>query len=164
MITAVVYAENPGKVSATVSPMSAEKVWMQRRVAEKAVADLDRALKATEDVQEALALGDKEMALEELKKVKEMLGQARTPLVEALTKPKKVVNKCCPMEGTEIDCNNVPLQLTAQYKEELIGFCCPKCRMEWNKLSDEERDAKLKAAMEEKPKPEEAPTSPPVEQ
>ncbi len=157
-VTAVVYAGNPEKVSPTAPSMSAEKVWVQRRAMEKAVTDLDRALKAMEDVQEAVTEDNKKIALEELERVKEMLARARKPLVTALTRPKKVVNWQCPMMGTKLDPTKVPMQLTRQYKGKLVGFCCAQCPAAWDKLSDEQREAKLKAAKAK------TPTSPPAAQ
>jgi hypothetical protein len=36
------------------------------------------------------------------------------------------------------------------YKGMKVGFCCPNCPPEWDKLTDAEKEAKLKEAMPSK--------------
>ena len=62
----------------------------------------------------------------------------------------KVVNVICPIMGTKIDPTNVPNSLIREYKGQRVGFCCSLCPPEWDKLTDAEKDAKLKASL---PKP-----------
>jgi len=59
----------------------------------------------------------------------------------------KAVNSKCPITGQQIDPAKVPDSLTRQYKGQKVAFCCPACPPQWDKLSDAEKDAKLKAAM-----------------
>ena len=59
----------------------------------------------------------------------------------------KVVNVRCPISGKKINRAKVPDSLIREYKGQKVGFCCPNCPPEWDKLTDAEKDAKLKAAM-----------------
>lgn len=59
----------------------------------------------------------------------------------------KVVNVVCPIMGTQIDPAKVPDSLTREYKGQKVGFCCGACPAAWDKLSDAEKDAKLKACL-----------------
>jgi hypothetical protein len=67
-----------------------------------------------------------------------MMGQAEAD---------KVVNARCPIMGNKIDPGNVPDDLTREWKGKKIGFCCAACPPKWDKLSDEEKQEKLDAAM-----------------
>jgi len=60
----------------------------------------------------------------------------------------KVVNARCPIMGSKLDREKVPASLTRTYKGQKVGFCCGGCPKKWDALTDEQRDAKLKAAME----------------
>ena len=57
-----------------------------------------------------------------------------------------VVNTVCPMMGTTIDPAKVPENLTRKWKGQTVGFCCGGCPADWDKLSDEAKDMKLKEA------------------
>jgi hypothetical protein len=59
----------------------------------------------------------------------------------------KIVNSKCPILGTKLDPAKVPDSLIREYKGQKVGFCCDGCPPAWDKLSDAEKDAKLKAAM-----------------
>ena len=59
---------------------------------------------------------------------------------------KKVDNAKCPIMGTKLDKDNVPVDLTREFKGQTVGFCCPNCPPAWDKLSDDEKQAKLDAA------------------
>lgn len=50
------------------------------------------------------------------------------------------VNAKCPLSGEEVDPDT-----TVSYKGQTVAFCCPKCRAQWNKMTDAQRDAKLAA-------------------
>lgn len=58
-----------------------------------------------------------------------------------------VVNVRCPIMGNKIDSNDVPEKLTREWKGKTVAFCCAACPPTWDKLSDEEKQEKLKAAM-----------------
>jgi hypothetical protein len=60
----------------------------------------------------------------------------------------KVVNTKCPIMGGKVDPDKVPAKLTRTHKDRKVGFCCGGCLPKWDDLSDAEKDAKLKAALE----------------
>ena len=59
----------------------------------------------------------------------------------------KVVNARCPIMGGKLDRDNVPASLTRTFNGQKVGFCCGGCPPKWDKLSDEQKAAKLKAVM-----------------
>lgn len=59
----------------------------------------------------------------------------------------KVVNARCPIMGSKLDPANVPASLTRTFNGQKVGFCCGGCPPKWDKLSDEQKAEKLKAAM-----------------
>ena len=62
------------------------------------------------------------------------------------TQPAKFANVRCPIMGTPINPDKVPVNLTREYKGQKVAFCCGGCPPAWDKLSDAEKDVKLKAA------------------
>ena len=66
-----------------------------------------------------------------------------------MDQPHKVVNSRCPIMGTKLDVDRVPADLTREFKGQKIGFCCPSCPPAWDKLSDADKEAKLKQFMGE---------------
>lgn len=65
--------------------------------------------------------------------------------------PAGIVNVTCPIMGSRIDPANVPAVLTRTFKGQKIGFCCAGCPTAWDKLSDEEKVAKLAIAKPAQP-------------
>jgi hypothetical protein len=69
----------------------------------------------------------------------------------ACDKPKEqasrpaVINTRCPMMGNAIDPAKVPANLYREYQGKGVGFCCGGCPAQWDKLSDEQKQAKLSA-------------------
>jgi hypothetical protein len=57
----------------------------------------------------------------------------------------KVVNTKCPIMGGAVDPKTVADALTREFKGQKVGFCCGGCPAQWDKLSDAEKEAKLKA-------------------
>jgi hypothetical protein len=62
----------------------------------------------------------------------------------------KFVNTHCPIMGGRIDPARVPASLTREYKGQKVAFCCGMCPGAWDKLTDAQKDAKLKAAAQAK--------------
>ena len=57
----------------------------------------------------------------------------------------KFVNSHCPiMTANAIDPAKVTDALTRDYKGQKVAFCCAMCPPAWDKLTDAEKDAKLK--------------------
>lgn len=77
-------------------------------------------------------------------------SDARSPATSAVgataETPPKFLNTVCPIMGSKIDPDNVPANLTRDYKGGKVAFCCGGCPPAWDKLSDEEKAAKLAAA------------------
>ena len=62
------------------------------------------------------------------------------------SKPAGIVNSICPILGGKVD-PNAPAELTRMYKGHKVGFCCGGCPAEWDKLTDAQKDAKLREMM-----------------
>jgi hypothetical protein len=58
-----------------------------------------------------------------------------------------VVNAYCPMTGKKLDTTKLDASRTREFEGKMIGFCCPHCPPSWDKLSDAEKEARLKKAM-----------------
>lgn len=59
-------------------------------------------------------------------------------------------NTRCPIMGSKIDPDNVPDRLTRTFDGRKVAFCCGGCPAAWDKLSDEQKAAKLKTASDGK--------------
>lgn len=55
-------------------------------------------------------------------------------------------NTKCPIQGNVINPAKVTPELTREYKGQKVAFCCGGCPAAWDKLTDAEKDGKLKAA------------------
>jgi hypothetical protein len=79
---------------------------------------------------------------------KENAGKGETKQTPAAsTKARaKFINTRCPIMGTPIDPNNVPANLTREFKGQKVAFCCGGCPSLWDKLTDKEKEAKLQQA------------------
>jgi len=106
-----------------------------------------------------LESGKNQNALAELKKTRSFVEklQASKPApakkvakAEVSSDTSKFVNDRCPIMGSPIDPKNVPDNLTRVYKGKKVAFCCGGCPGEWDKLSDQEKEAKLKASTSKK--------------
>ena len=64
-------------------------------------------------------------------------------LLAALGKP---VNAKCPVSGMAV-AEKTALDNVRMFSGKLVGFCCNKCPTAWDKLTDAEKAAKLKAVM-----------------
>jgi len=108
--------------------------------------DMASAKAAIKAAIEALDKGDTAAAKAELKKADEFLSKAHKCMKENVEKM-PCVNGKCPISGKEFDKMNAPADNTRLYKGMKIGFCCSNCPVAWDKLTDEEKDAKLKDVM-----------------
>lgn len=112
---------------------------------------------AVDAAEKALEGGDEKAALAEIKKAKEKLaamtmkcemGQCpMCKMAKAAPTTTGFVNVRCPIQGGQINPEKVPASLTREYKGQKVAFCCPGCPGVWDKLSDEQKDAKLKASL-----------------
>jgi hypothetical protein len=107
------------------------------------IASAKAAIKAAMD---ALDKDDKATAKSELEKADKLLTKAHKCMKDNIDKM-PCVNGKCPISGKEFDKMDVPADHTRMYKGMKIGFCCSNCPIAWDKLTDEEKDAKLKEIM-----------------
>lgn len=57
----------------------------------------------------------------------------------------KFINSLCPIMGTKIVPANVPENLTREFGDKKVAFCCAGCPAAWDKLTDEVKQEKLDA-------------------
>ncbi len=76
-------------------------------------------------------------------------GPEKKPVPTAPAKS-QFVNTRCPIMGTPIDPNKVPPGLIREFKGQKVAFCCGDCPAKWDKLSDKEKEAKLREAASKK--------------
>ncbi|HEC61225.1 MAG TPA: hypothetical protein ENI27_03110 [bacterium] len=98
---------------------------------------IDKALKAIESK-------DYKKASAELRKVQKMIALINKAIGKHV-KP-KFANVRCPFMGSPINPGKVTKNLIREYKGQKIAFCCAKCPAKWDKLTDNEKDAKLAEA------------------
>ncbi len=95
---------------------------------------IDKAIKAIE-------AGNKETALAELHKVQKMLAAIKNGIGKHVEP--KFANARCPIMGSSINPEKVAKNLIRDYKGQKIAFCCGGCPIQWDKLIDADKDAKL---------------------
>ncbi len=79
-----------------------------------------------------------------------LAGEAKPPTTQPAA---KAVNVKCPITGNPIDPAKLTKDVTREFKGRLVGFCCPNCPPVWDKLTDAEKEAKLKAVLPPATKP-----------
>ncbi len=107
-------------------------------------AKLDEIMTAMQAAKKAADSGDAKKASEQIDKAHAALMQLKNSIQQNEGSLVSVDNKKCPIMGMEIQ--RVPESLTRVYKGQKIGFCCHDCPQMWDRLSDEEKDRKLKDA------------------
>ncbi len=113
-------------------PVSLDQLYHQQ---------LPQLAQALESTQKAVEMGHKDHALMELKKAQTLLAALQTGLSQHI-KP-VFANTACPIMGSPIDPEKVPDSLIREYNGQKIGFCCAGCPSMWDKLTDEQKQAKL---------------------
>ena len=61
-----------------------------------------------------------------------------------------VVNNLCPIMKSEIDSEKVPAELTRDFMDHKVGFCCTSCLAKWDELNATEKEQKLEAVVAKK--------------
>jgi len=119
---------------AAAATVSIEEIYSLRLP--QAILTLGEAVKAVES-------GDRKTELVELSKAIDMLVEIR----EALGKhvQPQLANTRCPIMGSVINAKTIAANLTRDYQGRKIGFCCGGCPTAWDKLNDEQKQAKLTA-------------------
>lgn len=108
--------------------------------------NISSAMTAIKAAMDAIDKGDMNTAKSELEKADKLLASVNKTMAENMEKMPCVNNKC-PISGKPIDMMDVPKDRTRMYKGMKVGFCCPMCPPQWDKLPDDQKDAKLKEAM-----------------
>jgi len=105
--------------------------------------DLPLVIQSIGQAVKAIESGDKQTELAELTKAVTMLATIH----EALGKHVKpqLANSRCPIMGSAIKPDSIAANLTRDYNNQKVGFCCGQCPSAWDKLTDAEKQAKLSA-------------------
>lgn len=101
-------------------------------------------LKTIDKVMAAINAGDNKTALSELIKARKTLVAIHKDLGK-LVSP-RFINAYCPIMGSPINPNKITKKLTRTYKGQQVALCCGGCIGPWDKLTDAQKEAKLKAA------------------
>jgi ribosomal protein S20 len=104
--------------------------------------DIASAKAAIKAAVEAIDKGDTAAAKSELKKAEELLTKAHKCMKENIEKM-PCINNICPITGKPFDMMDRPKDCIRMHKGRKIGFCCPGCPSQWDKMTDAEKDAKL---------------------
>jgi hypothetical protein len=113
---------------------------------EKNIKDTSEVMVLLEGAINAMDAGNTADAKKDIEKAKMILKDLHMAQKKCMAKM-PTVNDCCPISGKKIDMMNTPENLTALYKGKKVGFCCPACPPEWEKLTDKEKDEKLEKVM-----------------
>ena len=108
--------------------------------------NITAAMAASKAAIEALDKGDTKTAKIEMEKVDKLLATMDKCMKENMQQM-PCINGKCPISGKPIDAMNCTKELTRMHKGTKVGFCCPVCPPAWDKLTDIEKDAKLKEVM-----------------
>ena len=98
-------------------------------------------LKSIDEAANAVEVGHKKTALEELDRARNMLKIIRKALGNCVKPP--FANSSCPIMGGVIEPDKVAKKLIREHKGQQVAFCCGGCPTQWDKLTDAEKDAKL---------------------
>jgi len=102
---------------------------------------------AVERAIQHLQAGHQQQALTELLQIKaslETIHQALGRHVGPL-----FVNDRCPIMGGKIDPTKVSAELTRMHGQDKVAFCCSGCPAQWDRLTEAQKTAKLKAVAAE---------------
>ncbi len=100
-------------------------------------------MKTINEAKKASASGDKSAVMAELNKAQNMLLAIHAALDKHVP---QFANGACPIMGTPIDPAKVKEDLTREYKDGNVAFCCGGCPERWDKLTDAQKSAKLAKA------------------
>ena len=95
---------------------------------------------------EAMDKGDTKAAKIEMEKADKLLSNVHKCMQENMEQM-PCANVKCPITGKSIERMNCPKEFTRMCEGKKVGFCCAGCPKAWDKLTDTEKNAKLKEAM-----------------
>ena len=108
-------------------------------------ADLKAAIAAVDAAAKAVESGDKAAATMYLARAKTLLASFEAAMDKAAGTPTGgFANTKCPIMGSPIDPAKVTPDLVRVYNGKKIGFCCAGCPARWDKLTDAEKEVKLR--------------------
>ena len=91
---------------------------------------------------------EKEESAQPVKEAIEAAAEKAPEKVEAAAvAAAEFANVKCPIMGTDIKPGTVKSSLVREFKDQKVAFCCGACPTAWDKLSDEEKQTKLAAAL-----------------
>ncbi len=108
------------------------------------------ALAAMEKAQTALEDGKTDAAAKHLAAARALLKKSHAALNPTGGKHADLgpdgswANTHCPIMGNKVDLSKVPAKLTTEFHGQKVAFCCGGCVPAWEKLSEDEKLAKLK--------------------
>jgi hypothetical protein len=108
----------------------------------KNMKDLVAAMAAVDDAIKAIDTQNTATAKQQLVKVRKLLKKVHDSQMK-LVLNNAAINDQCPISGKKINRMNTPESLTRMHKGQKVGFCCPECPPQWDKLTEAEKDAKL---------------------
>jgi hypothetical protein len=139
---------NPPMGMGTSQPMMSGGMPMGGGMQEMHDKFLNEIFTHVEAADTALAANDAAKAKAELGQAKSMIAQWRqmgSHHPAASMSANKLSNTKCPIMLIPVS-EPVRPELTRMFKGSMVGFCCASCLTQWDKLSDAEKEAKLKAA------------------
>ncbi len=104
---------------------------------------MDSAIKTIDQAIAAVENGHKDAALAALKQAKATLQECQEHCLAQAGGAGSYANTNCPTMGGKIDPAKVTPALTRTFNGKTIAFCCGGCPGAWDKLSDQEKQAKL---------------------
>ncbi len=135
--------------AATSAPVPAGHCSKRKMCVKK----MGEVLKAIDKAIKAVEADNKDEALAELNKAKQLVAACNKAMLQMYKGKGKIVNARCPIMNTmKIDLNNVPAKLMRIYEGKKIGFCCAGCPSAWDKLSDQQKREKLGKVVAPPPK------------
>lgn len=119
---------------------------------EKVHANLGKALESIEAAEKAVEQGETQTARKHLQKAEKLLsgmreGMAREHGMGAYA----YANAKCPIMGNKINPEQVTGELTRTFQGEKVAFCCAGCPAQWDKLSEQQKQAKLEKVAHPEP-------------
>lgn len=117
---------------------------------------LNQAIEAIDEAVKEVQAGNKDKALAELAEARKIMLACRNAMSKMSKMCKmckmgkmgkgKIVNTQCPIMGSKLNPDKVPANLTRVYNGKKVGFCCKRCPIAWDKLSDQQKQEKLDKA------------------
>jgi hypothetical protein len=139
--------ETPAATAGTAAPGAPEASATVTVVADAHAAhigNLKAAIAAVDAAAKAVESGDKAAAASELAKARKLLASIEAATDKPAGGAGGFANAKCPIMGSPISPAKVTPDLVRVYNGKKIGFCCAGCPARWDKLTDAEKEARLR--------------------